>query len=126
MTTSKKATIVYAEDSKSISTIVKAKLSSEGYEVHHFENGEGVVDAVVKYKPTAVVLDNDMPVKDGFTILQEIKKIPEVENIPIIFLTNKKDSQSVMNCLQFGVSDYIVKDPLAISTIISRIKRYIQ
>ena len=126
MQKSKKATLVYAEDSKSISTVIKSKLASEGYEVHHFEDGGGVVDAVLKLKPAVVLLDNDMPVKSGLTILKEIKKNPDIKNIPVIFLTNSKDSQSVVSCLQLGVSDYIVKDPLAISEIVTRVRKYIQ
>lgn len=125
MITSKKVNIVYAEDSKSISTVVKARLAAEGFEVHHFDNGGEVLNAVLKLKPTIIILDNDMPVKDGYTVLQEIKKIPEIENIPIIFLTNRKDPKSVINCLQLGVSDYIIKDPVAIHEIITRIRKYI-
>lgn len=125
MINSKKINIVYAEDSKSISAVVKAKLAAEGFEVHHFDNGGEVVNAVQKLKPSVVLLDNDMPVKDGYTILQEIKKLPEVENIPVIFLTNRKDPKSVINCLNLGVSDYIIKDPVAISEIITRIRKYV-
>jgi len=122
----KKVTIVYAEDSKPIAQVVTSKLKTEGYDVLLFENGQGVVEAVIQNKPTIVILDNEMPVKDGMTILQELKANEEVKNIPVIFLTNYHDQESVVKCLELGVSDYIVKDPLTLSEIVYRIKKWTQ
>jgi len=70
-----KPTIIYAEDSKSISTIVKHRLISEGYNVIHFATGEKVVEEALKILPDIILLDNDMPVKDGLSILKELKAI---------------------------------------------------
>lgn len=124
MQTEKKVTIVYAEDNKPIAQVVTTKLKTEGYEVFHFETGEGVYEAVLQSKPTLVILDNDMPIKDGMSILKELKTNPDVKDIPVVFLTNVHDQQSVVKCLELGVSDYIVKDPLTISEIVRRIKRW--
>jgi len=118
--------IVYAEDSKSISHLVKSKLISEGYEVFHFENGNGVVEAAQEIKPTVVILDYNMPVKNGFAVLEELKKLPETKDIPVILFTTRQDNITVMKCLELGVTDYIVKDTLAISNLIPRIKKYIK
>ena len=116
----KNITIVYEEDSKSISHLVKSKLMFEGFEVKHFADGLGVVEEVVKIKPTAVLLDNDMPNKNGLTIVEKLK------NIPIIFLTARHDEKIVVKCLELGVADYIIKDCLAISEIITRIKKFLK
>jgi two-component system, OmpR family, phosphate regulon response regulator PhoB len=122
----KKTTIVYAEDSKAISQLVKAHLKAEGFEVFHFDNGGGVVDAVFNLQPTVVLLDNDMPVKNGLSILEELKSKPETKEIPVIFFTTRQDQKSVVRCLELGVSDYIIKGPLSVSEIIPRIKKYIK
>jgi len=116
-----KPTIIYAEDSKSISTIVKHRLISEGYNVIHFLTGEKVVEEALKILPDIILLDNDMPVKDGLAILKELKEIPEVKEIPVIFLTTINEKKMVLKCLELGASDYIVKDTLAINEILSRI-----
>jgi len=117
----KKSTIIYAEDSKSISTIVKHRLISEGYNVIHFATGEKIVEEAIKILPDIILLDNDMPVKDGLSILKEIKAIPEVKEIPVIFLTTSNEKKTVIKCLELGASDYIVKDAMAINEILSRI-----
>jgi DNA-binding response OmpR family regulator len=124
MQTTKKVSIVYAEDSKPIAQVVTSKLKAEGYDVIHFENGDGVFESVMQNKPTVVILDNEMPVKDGMSILKELKANDEVKNIPVIFLTNNHDQQSVVKCLELGVSDYIVKDPLTLSEIVRRIRKW--
>jgi DNA-binding response OmpR family regulator len=117
----KKTTIIYAEDSKSISTIVKHRLISEGYNVIHFATGEKIVEEVLKILPDIILLDNDMPVKDGLSILKELKAIPEVKDIPVIFLTSINERKTVLKCLELGASDYIVKDAMAINEILARI-----
>ncbi len=117
--------IVYAEDSKSISHLVKSKLILEGYEVHHFENGMGVFEAVLDIKPAVVILDYNMPVKNGMAVLEELKKNQDTQNIPVILFTTKQDQVTVVRCLELGVTDYIIKDSLAISNLIPRIKKYI-
>jgi len=118
---SHKPTIIYAEDSKSVSTIVKHRLISEGYNVVHFASGENVVEEALKILPDIILLDNEMPVKDGMSILKEIKAIPEVKEIPVIFLTTSNEKKTVIKCLELGASDYIVKDAMAINEILSRI-----
>lgn len=126
MLTTKKVTIIYAEDSKSISHLVKSKLISEGYDVTHFENGVGVVEAVKSSAPTLVILDKEMPLKDGMAVLEELKQIPETKDIPIIMFTTKKEQETVLRCIQLGVTDYIIKDSLAISNLLPRIRKYIK
>lgn len=126
MLTTKKATIIYAEDSKSISHLVKSKLISEGYDVTHFENGVGVVEAVKLSTPTLVILDKEMPLKDGMEVLEELKQIPETKDIPVIMFTTKKEQETVLRCIQLGVTDYIIKDSLAISNLLPRIRKYIK
>lgn len=62
----KKIRIVYAEDSRYISNVVKRNLENAGFEVIHFENGSNVFEKVKALKPDLVLLDNMMPIKDGF------------------------------------------------------------
>jgi DNA-binding response OmpR family regulator len=126
MQITKKISVVYAEDSKSVAQVVKTKLKTEGFDVFHFESGEGVVESVILNKPSVVILDNEMPVKNGISILKELKVNPEVKNIPVIFLSTVHDQQSVIKCLELGVADYIVKDPLTLSDIVPRIKKLVR
>jgi DNA-binding response OmpR family regulator len=120
-----KIKIVFAEDNVSITRIVVHKLSSDGFQIIHFPSGEGVLDSVIENKPDLVILDIMMPVKDGLTVLKEIRETPEVADIPIILLTATKDDVTVIKSLKYGVSDYIIK-PFSIAVLSERIKKVIQ
>ncbi len=121
--TVKKIKIVYAEDSRSIASVVKQTLVTAGFDVIYFSNGDGVVEEIVKVRPQAILLDNNMPIKDGFTILKEIKAIPDVKDIPVIFFTTINDKTKIIERLGNGAADYVIKDSRAISDIVNRIKK---
>jgi len=116
--------IVFAEDNVSISKIVIHQLSSEGYEVFHFPNGKGVLEAVFNNKPDLVILDINMPEKDGLTVLKEIRDNKETASVPVLLLTATKDEHTVTKSLELGVSDYITK-PFSITAFVTRIKKII-
>jgi DNA-binding response OmpR family regulator len=116
--------IVFAEDNISIVKIVTNKLSLDGYEVFYLPNGEGVLDSILTNKPDLVILDITMPVKDGLTVLKEIRENQVTANVPVLLLTANKDEQTVNKSLGLGVSDYITK-PFSLNVFSSRVKKLI-
>jgi DNA-binding response OmpR family regulator len=118
----KKYTNLLAEDDKIISRLVKLRLSSEGFKVIHFENGEGVYQEAQRVKPDLILLDNMMPVKDGLTVLKELKENPQISKIPVIFLTSSSDEDSVRKSIEGGAADYILK-PYTNEDLLLRIRR---
>lgn len=122
----KKYKVVYAEDSKSISSSVRFVLLNAGFDVTHFENGANVVQEVQRIKPDIILLDNDMPVKDGFTILKELKSLDDIKHIPVIFFTTINDKLKVVERLAQGAADFIIKDSRAISELVPRIKKHLK
>jgi DNA-binding response OmpR family regulator len=117
--------IVFAEDNISVVKIVLHTLSSEGYEIIHFPTGDGVVDAVVEHKPDLLILDLVMPVKDGLTVLKEMKENPATSSVPILLLTATKDETTVIKILELGVTDYITK-PFSFNIFLARVKKIIE
>lgn len=114
--------IILAEDVEAIAKIIVHKLSNSGFEVQHFRNGEGVVEAVIKQKPSLLITDIMMPIKDGMTILKEIKSNTEVSNIPVIILTGNSHEDSVVRGFQNGAADYIRK-PFSTTELLLRVKK---
>ena len=88
-------------------------------EIRFVENGEELMDYLLlrgKYAPPApaprpglILLDLNMPKKDGRTVLKEIKAMPSLCNIPIAVLTTSKDDADVYRSYDLGVNSYIVK-----------------
>jgi CheY-like chemotaxis protein len=56
-----------------------------------------------------VLLDLNMPKKDGRTVLQELKSDPELRTLPVVVLTTSKDDEDVYRSYDLGVNSYVVK-----------------
>jgi DNA-binding response OmpR family regulator len=117
-----KKKILFAEDNESLTKIVLYMLGKEGYEVFHYPSGENVVAGVKEHKPDLILTDVMMPVKNGLTILKEIKSNPETKHIPLIFLSSNNNDLSIQDGLDLGAADYILK-PFSIEDLSSRIKK---
>ena len=102
-----KPKIIYAEDQESIARLVDFKLSKEGFDVILLNSGENVVEKVVEHKPVLILLDLMLPIKDGMSILEELKSNDEVKNIPVIMLTVHGEEQKVQHPFNSGAIDYI-------------------
>lgn len=116
--TTKKYTILLAEDEPALGQIVKESLESKGFEVLFSENGEQALELYKQHQPNVLVLDVMMPIKDGFTLAKEIRE--NDETTPIIFLTAKSQTKDVVNGFELGGNDYL-KKPFSIEELIVRI-----
>jgi two-component system alkaline phosphatase synthesis response regulator PhoP len=114
--------IILAEDVSAIAKIVIHKLQNSGYNVKYFNNGEGVVEAIIEEKPSLLITDIMMPIKDGMTILKEVKSNPTISNIPVIILTGNREEDSVVRGFKNGAADYIRK-PFSTAELLLRVKK---
>jgi len=117
-----KTKIIYAEDQESIARLVDFKLSKEGFDVILINSGENVVEKVIERKPVLILLDLMLPVKDGMTLLEELKSNDEVKNIPVIMLSVHGEEQKVLQAFKSGAVDYIQK-PFSIDELTTRIRK---
>ena len=120
----KQKIVILAEDDKTIARLIIFKLEKEGFKVIHFSDGEGVVEKVVEVLPDMVILDVMMPIKNGISILKEIKGNSKTASIPVIILSARGQENDVVKAMEIGASDYISK-PFSTSELIARIRRVI-
>jgi len=114
-----KTKIFYAEDELFLGKIVRESLESRGYEVVMESDGAKATEAFKQAKPNICVLDIMLPNKDGFTIADEIREVDE--EVPIIFLTAKTQTEDVVKGFSVGGNDYIRK-PFSMEELIVRIQ----
>jgi CheY-like chemotaxis protein len=82
----------------------------DGVELMDYLNGVGEYGDRKKYPmPTLVLLDLNMPRKDGRTALREIKSSPNLKSIPVIVLTTSRDESDILLCYGSGANSYITK-----------------
>ena len=85
--------ILVIEDNKDIRENTAEILDLAGYKTFTAENGKKGVDIAIREKPDVIVCDIMMPELDGYGMLHLVRKNPETQNIPFIFLTAKQKSK---------------------------------
>ena len=114
-----KTKVLYVEDELFLGKIVKESLESRGFEVIMESDGAKATAVFKKSEPDICVLDVMLPNKDGFTIADEIRDLNE--EVPIIFLTAKTQTEDVVKGFSLGGNDYIRK-PFSMEELIVRIQ----
>ena len=118
-----KTKILYAEDELFLGKIVRESLVSRDFDVIMEADGAKVIDLFKKSKPDICVLDIMLPNKDGFAIADEIRMLDE--DVPIIFLTAKTQTEDVVKGFSLGGNDYIRK-PFSMEELIVRIQNLLR
>jgi DNA-binding response OmpR family regulator len=118
--------VLIAEDEDSLKMALKDSLTSEGCTVDTVSNGEEALEKIKKKKPNLVLLDLLMPKKDGFYVLEQMKKNPEWKFIPVIVLSNLGEDSSIKRALEMGADDYFVKSQHPIQEITEKVKDYLE
>ncbi len=113
--------VLTVDDSRTIRIIVKKAFRPFDVEVVEAENGRDGLELAKKEKPDLIVLDITMPVMTGIEMLNKLKDEPDLKNIPVIMLTAESGKENVMQIIQMGVSNYIVK-PFKGEQLIERAK----
>jgi two-component system alkaline phosphatase synthesis response regulator PhoP len=116
----KNITILLVDDEPDILEIVSYNLSAEGYKVITAENGVEAVKIAKKKKPQLIILDVMMPEMDGIEACEQIRKIPELSETMVAFLTARGEDYSQMAGFDAGADDYITK-PIKPKVLVSKV-----
>ena len=118
---SEKSRILIVDDDRDILDITHDFLEAQGYKVLLAGSGKEALKKTRASKPNLILLDVMMPRMDGFWLCRVMKSDPELQNIPIIFLTAKDDAQSRIEGQKSGGDDYLTK-PFDLDALDMRIK----
>jgi CheY-like chemotaxis protein len=122
--------ILLVDDDKDFVEATKMVLESKPYEVVVAYNGDEGLAKARKEKPDLIILDIIMPVKDGFSAAEQLKKDPALKKIPVIMLTSfsqkgGETSLSVSQGLALEADDYVDK-PVAPQELLRRVERLLK
>ncbi len=117
----KDITILLVDDEPDILEIVGYNLTAEGYSVVTAENGAEAVKIAKKKRPQLIILDVMMPEMDGIEACEQIRKLPELQNTIITFLTARGEDYSQVAGFDAGADDYITK-PIRPKVLVSKVK----
>lgn len=115
--------ILYVEDEMFLGKIVKETLEGRGFDVIMESDGDKVLPLFMEQQPDICVLDVMLPNKNGFDIAEDIRK--QNDDVPVIFLTAKTETDDVVKGFKLGGNDYIRK-PFSMEELIVRIENLLR
>ncbi|MGF7138335.1 response regulator [Roseimarinus sediminis] len=102
--------ILIVDDEASIVDWMSDILSRNAYEVLAAFNGEMALSVIQKTEPNLMIIDWDMPVKNGIDTVKELKQLPKLREIPVIMITGRMTSvDDLKTAFDAGVIDFIRK-----------------
>jgi len=104
-----KSKILVVEDDLDVAEMLNAYFRVQGYEVFTVNWGEDGVRACQTIDPDLVVLDIRLPDIDGYEVARRLRTDRRTQDVPIIFLTEKRDRMDRLHGLELGADDYITK-----------------
>ncbi len=116
-----KIKILIAEDEPALSKALDLKLTSAGFETKKVKNGQEALDMFKQDTFDLLILDLMMPIMDGYTVLEELKKLDS--KVPTIVLSNLGQGEDVKKAKNLGATEYFIKADTPLSEIIVQIKR---
>ena len=117
--------ILLAEDDQFISRAYKDGLERAGFEIVIALDGIEAVEKIRSEKPDIVLLDLIMPERNGFEVLEEIKKDEYLKKIPVIILSNLGQESDVKKGKDLGAVDYFIKTDFSMKEVIEKVKFYL-
>ncbi|HET9441659.1 MAG TPA: response regulator transcription factor [Longimicrobiales bacterium] len=103
------ARILVVEDERDIAALVAYHLTKEGYRVRTAEGGNEALEAVAAERPDLIVLDLMLPGFSGYEVLAELRRRPELAEVPVIVLTARREESDRIKGLELGADDYLTK-----------------
>lgn len=115
--------ILLIEDDELLSELYNTKLSASGFDLESASDGEEGLKKAKEFMPDLILLDIVLPKKDGFEVLQALKKDEELKNIPVIAITNLGQKEEVEKGLRLGANDYIIKAHFTPTEVVAKVKK---
>jgi len=110
--------ILIVDDEPQISAVISAYLTNSGYRTISAQDGKTAMDLFQSKHPALILLDLNLPGKDGLEVCQTIR---QESNVPIIMLTARSEETDKLVGLELGADDYIVK-PFSPREVVARVK----
>lgn len=121
-----KRKILIVEDEATLLKALTEFLTLEGLEIISAMDGEKGLAMAKNELPDLILLDIILPKKDGYEVLDEVKKDEKTKNIPVILLTNLESPEDIDKAFEKGASTYLVKSNYKLEEIVKKIKETLE
>ncbi len=101
--------ILFVDDEADMVSTVECRLKWSNFDVVTALNGKEGLDKAASEKPNLILLDTNMPVMNGYEMLEQLRKNPQLKDVPVIMLTAMCEAQDITKASSYGIADYITK-----------------
>ena len=115
-------TVVWVEDDNFLGGIITKRLLKEGAKVIYMNTGVKAMEALADVVPDVLLLDVLLPDKDGFEVLEEVKRDERLKNVPVVMFSNLSQEENMIKARKMGAADFYVKSNLTPDQIAENIK----
>jgi len=116
-------TILILEDEEILANLLQKKLTNEGYEVSVSPNGERGLEMMKEKIPDLILLDIIMPGKNGFEVLEEMRKDKKLKEIPVIVISNSGQPVELDKIKELGVRDWLIKTEFDPQEVLEKVRK---
>ncbi len=120
-----KPSVLVVEDHDDTRFMLRHLLETWNFRVIEAEDGGRAVYLASSRTPDLILMDISLPHIDGLTAARQLRRIPSLKDVPIIFLTGRAERSFQMAALAAGGNDYLVK-PLALDVLEQTINKYVR
>src|SRR3989344_2107708 len=118
--------VLVVDDDEFFRKVYASKLKAEGFEVSTASNGEEALKSVSEEKPDLILLDLIMPQKDGFEVLEDMGKDPDLKKIPVVIFSTLEQKEDVDRAMELGAADYINKSEVNVDDLKSKLSKLLK
>lgn len=118
--------IILVEDDNNLATLIQKKLEKEGYGFILAPDGNNVLELARKERPDLILLDIDLPYKNGIEVLKELREDSELKESAVIIISNSGSPVDIHRVRQLGVKDYLIKVDFDLDELYRLVRSYLQ
>ena len=117
--------ILVVDDEEDFQDILRQILEPAGYAVVTAGDGAAGLEAMRRERPDLMILDVNMPLKDGYAVCRELRADPDFAELPVLMLTIRNADREIVQGLDCGADDYLTK-PFKAAELKARIRHLLE
>lgn len=117
--------VLLIEDDTFLSSLLKNRLSREGLNIIHARDGQEAIDMLKTDTFNLVLLDIILPKKSGFEVLESIRQDAQLQNAPVIIISNLGQPEDIQKGQDLGAVEYFIKAKTSIDDLVQNILSFL-
>ena len=115
--------VIGVDDQRENLILLESALRAGGFHFFGASSGAECLSLATRIQPRLILLDIQMPDMDGFETCRRLRAMGDMRQVPVAFLTGRRNAEDVKRCLEVGGNDFIVK-PFDVIKLLERVRHW--